>query len=111
MLFDFMIMEYILNCVLLKYSILLFLFFVSSQTIEFDIIHYKLKNTLMSFLIQTCFPFSISYLNLHCWRISHALTVVKQVLVSCLSFFLSILSRSNFDHHLRCGGWLNFEFS
>ena len=26
-------------------------------------------------------------------------------------FFLSILSRSNFDHHLRCGGWLNFEFS
>ena len=27
------------------------------------------------------------------------------------SFFLSILSRSNFDHHLRCGGWLNFEFS
>ena len=30
---------------------------------------------------------------------------------SFLSFFLSILSRSNFDHHLRCGGWLNFEFS
>ena len=28
-----------------------------------------------------------------------------------LSFFLSILSRSNFDHHLRCGGLLNFEFS
>ena len=28
-----------------------------------------------------------------------------------LSFFLSILSRSNFDHHLRCGWWLNFEFS
>ena len=28
-----------------------------------------------------------------------------------LSLFLSILSRSNFDHHLRCGGWLNFEFS
>ena len=28
-----------------------------------------------------------------------------------LSFFLSILSRSNFDHHLRCGGWPNFEFS
>ena len=27
------------------------------------------------------------------------------------SFFLSILSRSNFDQHLRCGGWLNFEFS
>ena len=26
-------------------------------------------------------------------------------------FFLSILSRSNFDYHLRCGGWLNFEFS
>ena len=23
-----------------------------------------------------------------------------------LSFFLSILSRSNFDHHLRCGGSL-----
>ena len=31
--------------------------------------------------------------------------------LSFLSFFLSILSRSNFDHHLRCGGWLNFEFS
>ena len=27
------------------------------------------------------------------------------------SFFLSILSRSNFDHHLLCGGWLNFEFN
>ena len=25
--------------------------------------------------------------------------------------FLSILSRSSFDHHLRCVGWLNFEFS
>ena len=25
-------------------------------------------------------------------------------------FFLSILSQSNIDHHLRCGGWLNFEF-
>ena len=56
MLFDFMIMEYILNCVLLKYSILFFLFFVSSQTIEFDIIHYKLKNTLMSFLTSNLFP-------------------------------------------------------
>ena len=31
--------------------------------------------------------------------------------VAFLSFFLSIMSRSNFDHHLRCGGWLNFEFS
>ena len=27
-------------------------------------------------------------------------------------FFLSIDTESiNFDHHLRCGGWLNFEFS
>ena len=26
-------------------------------------------------------------------------------------FFLTILSRSCFDHHLRCVGWLNFEFS
>ena len=25
--------------------------------------------------------------------------------------FLAILSRSSFDHHLRCVGWLNFEFS
>ena len=32
-------------------------------------------------------------------------------IVAVLSFFLSILSRSNFDHYLRCGGWLNFEFS
>ena len=39
---------------------------------------------------------------------------VGRLLVNCvpmLSFFPSILSRSNFDHHLRCGGWLNFEFS
>ena len=28
-----------------------------------------------------------------------------------LSFFLAILSRSSFDHQLRCVGWLNFEFS
>ena len=29
-----------------------------------------------------------------------------------VSFFLSIDTESiNFDHHLRCGGWLNFEFS
>ena len=28
-----------------------------------------------------------------------------------LLFFLTILSRSSFDHHLRCVGWLNFEFS
>ena len=28
------------------------------------------------------------------------------------SFFLSTGTESiNFDHHLRCGGWLNFEFS
>ena len=27
------------------------------------------------------------------------------------SFFLSLDTESiNFDHHLRCGGWLNFEF-
>ena len=27
-------------------------------------------------------------------------------------FFLSSDTESiNFDHHLRCGGWLNFEFS
>ena len=37
---------------------------------------------------------------------SQLLEIVKD-----LSLFLSILSRSNFDHHLRCGGWLNFEFS
>ena len=29
----------------------------------------------------------------------------------CLSIYLSLLSRSIFDHHLRCGGWLNLEFS
>ena len=28
-----------------------------------------------------------------------------------LSFFLAMLSRLSFDHHLRCVGWLNFEFS
>ena len=28
------------------------------------------------------------------------------------SDFLSLDTESiNFDHHLRCGGWLNFEFS
>ena len=25
--------------------------------------------------------------------------------------YLMLLSRSFSDHHLRCGGWLNFEFS
>ena len=30
---------------------------------------------------------------------------------SFLSFFLTILSRSSFDHHLRCVGRLNLEFS
>ena len=28
-----------------------------------------------------------------------------------LSIYLQLLSRSITDHHLRCGGWLNFEFS
>ena len=27
-----------------------------------------------------------------------------------LSIYLSLLSRSFSDHHLRCGGWLNLEF-
>ena len=27
------------------------------------------------------------------------------------SIYLSLLSRSFSDHHLRCGGWLNLEFS
>ena len=27
------------------------------------------------------------------------------------SIYLKVLSRSFTDHHLRCGGWLNFEFS
>ena len=27
------------------------------------------------------------------------------------SIYLSLLSRSISDHHLRCGGWLNLEFS
>ena len=36
----------------------------------------------------------------------------KEICSFC-TFFLQILSRSMFDHHLRCGvgaGWLNFEF-
>ena len=28
-----------------------------------------------------------------------------------LSFFLAILSRSSFDHHLRCVGWLNLNLA
>ena len=28
-----------------------------------------------------------------------------------ISIYLKLLSRSITDHHLRCGGWLNFEFS
>ena len=36
----------------------------------------------------------------------------SKCLLSCSFFFLSIDTESiNFDHHLRCGGWLNFEFS
>ena len=27
-----------------------------------------------------------------------------------LFIYLKVLSRSFSDHHLRCGGWLNFEF-
>ena len=27
------------------------------------------------------------------------------------TIYLSLLSRSISDHHLRCGGWLNLEFS
>ena len=27
------------------------------------------------------------------------------------TIYLSLLSRSSSDHHLRCGGWLNLEFS
>ena len=37
--------------------------------------------------------------------------LLPRATANVLSFFLSILSQSNFDHHLRCGGWLNFEFS
>ena len=29
----------------------------------------------------------------------------------CLSFLSSDTESINFDRHLRCGGWLNFEFS
>ena len=43
--------------------------------------------------------------------VSHLRRSHRQTSVILFSFFLSILSRSNFDHHLRCGGWLNFEFS
>ena len=28
-----------------------------------------------------------------------------------VAIYLSLLSRSFSDHHLRCGGWLNLEFS
>ena len=28
-----------------------------------------------------------------------------------VSIYLSLLSRSFSDHHFRCGGWLNLEFS
>ena len=28
-----------------------------------------------------------------------------------ISIYLKLMSRSITDHHLRCGGWLNFEFS
>ena len=28
-----------------------------------------------------------------------------------MTIYLSLLSRSISDHHLRCGGWLNLEFS
>ena len=38
-------------------------------------------------------------------------TVLTDHVIQVLSFFLAILSRSSFDHHLRCVGWLNFEFS
>ena len=31
--------------------------------------------------------------------------------VHVTGIFLMLLNRSFTDHHLRCGGWLNFEFS
>ena len=31
--------------------------------------------------------------------------------INCTIFYLSLLSRSFSDHHLRCGGCLNLEFS
>ena len=38
--------------------------------------------------------------------------LAKLVFVLILKFcYLSLLSRSFSDHHLRCGGWLNLEFS
>ena len=44
-------------------------------------------------------------------RSDKPVVIFDSVFLTVLSFFLSILNRSNFDHHLRCGGWLNFEFS
>ena len=49
------------------------------------------------------------------WRSSGGLamtTVLKTRVRGSQINFLSIDTESiNFDHHLRCGGWLNFEFS
>ena len=37
--------------------------------------------------------------------------VQLEILPLAEGIYLMVLSRSFTDHHLRCGGWLNFEFS
>ena len=76
------------------------------------------KNTLFNSLKTTMRHFIKPYSNLHLFTylkqiasiISRARFEYKPTSIS--SFFLSNDTESfNFDNHLRCGGWLNFEFS
>ena len=42
----------------------------------------------------------------------YTITFINDAEIPTLSiFYLSLLIRSFSDHHLRCGGWLNLEFS
>ena len=73
-------------------------------------------------LIQILFPIK-SHLNRH--LIDHLVSLShpakfrmriisilrKSLWYHHLSIYLLLLSRSFSDHHLRCGGWLNLEFS
>ena len=45
------------------------------------------------------------------WTLKHLFLKSKHTKIVHWFIYLSLLSRSFSDHHLRCGGWLNLEFS
>ena len=82
---------------------------------------HKMAGLLESYMVRE--PMPMANIHLVCSGDCHWLLVCSGVLVcsgisrnrkyiiSSSSIYLMILSRSFSDHHLRCGGWLNFELS